>query len=77
MDKIHQNYPLEKFLKDVKRHSKTKDNNLKALERLSISFEYFLKDKKHQNYPLEKFLKDKINHNYPLEKFLKDVKRAF
>jgi len=48
MDKIHQNYPLEKFLKDVKRHSKTKDNNLKALERLSIPLEYFLKDK-HQN----------------------------
>jgi len=37
---------------------KSKDNYLKALERLYILLEYFLKDKKHQNYPLEKFLKD-------------------
>ncbi len=37
MDKNHQNNPFEKFLKDVKRHFKPKDNNLKALERLYIS----------------------------------------
>ncbi len=37
-DKIHQNYLLEKFLKDVKRLFKPKDNNPKALERLLSLF---------------------------------------
>ncbi len=50
-DKIHQNYPLEKFLKKVKRLFKPKDKYLMALERLLIYLDYFLKDKIHQNYP--------------------------
>jgi hypothetical protein len=36
MDENHQNYPFEKFLKDVKRLLKQHDNYLEAKERLYI-----------------------------------------
>ena len=54
MDKIHQIYPLEKFLKDVKRHFKLKDKYLKAQERLNIPLEKFQR-------MLNGFLSQKIN----------------
>jgi hypothetical protein len=50
-------YPLEKFLKDVKRLFKQKDKYLKAQESLNI--------------PLEKFLKDDLQHLKPRDKYLK------
>jgi hypothetical protein len=42
---MHQNYHLEKFLKEVKRLFKPKDKYLMALERLFIPLEYFLRIK--------------------------------
>ncbi len=39
-DKIHQNYPLEKFLKEDKWLFKPKVKYLKALDRLYIHLEY-------------------------------------
>jgi hypothetical protein len=64
-------YPLEKFLKDVKRLFKQKDKYLKAQERLNIPLEIFLKCKKHKIHPLEKFQKDVKQHFKRKDKYFK------
>jgi hypothetical protein len=64
---MHQIYPLEKFLKDVKRLFKPKDKYLMASERHNIPLEYYLKDVKRLFKPKDKYLMASERHINPLD----------